>query len=332
VRELTIRRRRIADDEPCYVIAELGSNHQGSVNTAVEMVKAAVRAGASAVKLQKRENATLYAPWLLNKPYDHEHSFGQTYGEHRAWLEFGRREFLKVKHEATLHEIACFATAFDEESADFLEDLGAPAYKIASGGLTDVALLTYVAHKGQPMIVSTGGGTPDDIRRAVEWILPINPRLALLQCTASYPCAFNELDLRVIETLRQEYPDVVIGWSCHVHNLSMAMAAYALGARIIEVHFTLNRSMKGTDHGFSMEPATLTKLVKDLDRLHVALGDGEKHFYDSERAPISKMRRTWTGDRWQITGSTSSTSMAPSVTPSDATTPEPPPIPNASPS
>jgi sialic acid synthase len=302
VRELTIDGRRIGDDEKCYVIAELGSNHQGSLDTALNMIDAAALAGASAVKLQKRDNATLYSQAMLDRPYTGEQSFGATYGEHRAALELGWREYQSCRRLAQRRKVALFATAFDEPSADMLEKVPVPAYKIASGGLTDLALLEHVAKKRKPMIVSTGGGTLEDIDRAVQTILPINPQLALLHCTASYPAVFDEQNLRVIGTLRRRYPDLVIGWSCHVHNISTAMAAYALGARIIEVHFTLNRAMKGTDHAFSLEPASLRKMVKDLNSLRYALGDGEKRFYDSEKAPISKMRRVQTDKGLQITG------------------------------
>jgi N-acetylneuraminate synthase/sialic acid synthase len=327
MRELTIAGRRIADDAPCYVIAELGSNHQGQRDIALQMITAAKTAGVSAVKLQKRHNATLYTQDLLDRPYDNENSFGLTYGAHRAALEFKLGDFLACQSLAIAQGLPCFATAFDEESADFLESLNVPAYKIASGGLTDLDLLAHVARKGKPIILSTGGGTMDDIDRAVDAIWPLNTQLALLHCTASYPSTFEDLNLCVIETLRERYPLAVIGWSCHIHNLSMAMAAYALGARIIEVHFTLNRSMKGTDHAFSLEPATLTKMVKDLNRLQVALGDGVKRWLPSEVVPISKMRRTWTGHQWQIAGTpTSSTSTGLSVAPKAVTTTSPSPF------
>jgi sialic acid synthase len=317
VRELIINGRRIADDEKCYVIAELGSNHQGDVQTALDMVDAAALAGASAVKLQKRDTATLYSQAMLDRPYTGEQSFGATYGEHREALELGWSAFQACRRLAERRKVAMFATAFDEPSADMLDKVPVPAYKIASGGLTDTALLTHVAKKGKPIILSTGGGTLDDIDRAVATIRPINSQLALLHCTASYPAVFEEQNLRVIGTLRRRYPELVIGWSCHVHNISTAMAAYALGARIIEVHFTLNRAMKGTDHSFSLEPASLRKMVKDLNSLRLALGDGVKRWYDSEQAPISKMRRVMTPQGLRITGAlhSSSTWMALSATP-----------------
>ena len=179
-----------------------------------------------------------------------------------------------------------FATAFDMASADFLESLNVPAYKIASGDLKSVPLLKHVASFGKPMIVSTGGALLEDVQRAYDAIMPINPQLAILQCTAGYPAAFEELDLRVISTYRERFPDAVIGFSSHDNGIAMPVAAYMLGARIVEKHFTLNRAMKGTDHAFSLEPVGLRKMVRDLDRTFKAMGDGTKKVYDSERAPI----------------------------------------------
>jgi sialic acid synthase len=332
MRELTINGRKINDDEKCYVIAELGSNHQGDVQTALDMVDAAALAGASACKLQKRDNATLYSQAMLERPYTGEQSFGATYGEHRDALELDWSAFQVCRRLAERRKVALFATAFDESSADLLEKVPVPAYKIASGGLTDTALLEHVAKKGKPIILSTGGGTLADIDKAVETIRAVNQQLALLHCIASYPAVFEEQNLRVIGTLRRRYPDLVIGWSCHVHNISTAMAAYALGARIIEVHFTLNRAMKGTDHAFSLEPASLRKMVKDLNSLRLALGDGVKKWNDSEKGPISKMRRVETPQGLRITGAlrTSSTSTAPCVRPPAGTTLPQPPFPNVS--
>ena len=167
-----------------------------------------------------------------------------------------------------------------------------PAYKIASGDLKSVPLLKHVASFGKPMIVSTGGAQLEDVQRAYDAILPINPQLAILQCTAGYPAATEELDLRVISTYRERFPDAVIGFSSHDNGIVMPVAAYMLGARIVEKHFTLNRAMKGTDHAFSLEPVGLRKMVRDLDRTFKAMGDGTKKLYDSERAPIVKMGKS----------------------------------------
>jgi N-acetylneuraminate synthase/sialic acid synthase len=302
MRSLTIDGRTITDDGACYLIAEIGSNHGGDPRTAVRMIAAAAAAGADAVKFQKRDNATLYSAALLARPYDHEHSFGRTYGEHRENLEFEDREYERIAREARMQRVTWFATAFDEASADFLMCYDVPAFKIASGGLTDLALLRHVARFDLPIILSTGGGTWADVDRAVDVLTCAGVEFALLHCTAAYPAAFEDLNLRCIATMRDRYPDTVIGWSCHVHNLSMLMQAHAYGARILEVHFTLNRSSKGTDHAFALEPATLTKLRKDLDRARLAAGDGEKRWYESERQPIAKMRRIDTPDGLRITG------------------------------
>jgi sialic acid synthase len=304
VAELFIAGRRIADDEPPYVIAEVGHNHQGDLAIAQKMIRVASDCGADAVKFQKRDNATLYTAALLEQPYCNEASYGPTYGAHRAALEFETWQYQACLGEAHRVGIACFATAFDEPSADFLEALGVPAFKIHSGGLTDHALLAHVASFGKPIILSTGGGTAADIDRAVHDITAHTSQLALLHCTAAYPVRdFSELNLRCILTLRARYPEFVVGWSGHDSGIAMALVAYAFGARIIEKHFTLNRANKGTDHPWSLEPTGLTKLVRDLQRAYVALGDGVKRFYPSEKAPISKMRRTLQGDgRWQIDG------------------------------
>lgn len=302
-RTLTIDGVRIADDAPCYVIAEVGHNHGGSLETALEMVSAAAECGAHAVKFQKRENATLYSRALLEKPYENENSYGATYGAHRAVLEFGYTEFNHLLSAASSVYVSCFATAFDEPSADFIAQLGMPAIKIASGGVTDVPLLTHVAKLKIPIILSTGGATIKHVDRAVETIVKHHQDLAILHCTASYPVRnYEELNLKVIATYRQRYP-YVIGWSGHDPGIAMSVAAYSLGARIVEKHFTTNRSNKGTDHAFSLEPVGLRKLVRDLERTRLALGDGLKRYYKSEVAPISKMRRRPLPDgTMQITG------------------------------
>jgi sialic acid synthase len=289
---LKIGAREIGDQSPCYVIAEIGHNHQGSLDKARELFREAKLAGAHAVKLQKRDNRGLYTRAAFEKPYDNENSFGPTYGEHREFLEFGRKEYIELQAFARELGVDFFATAFDMTSADFLESLNVPAYKIASGDLKSLPLLRHVASFGKPMIVSTGGALLEDVERAYEAILSINPQLAILQCTAGYPAAFEELDLRVISTYREHFPEAVIGFSSHDNGIAMPVAAYMLGARIVEKHFTLNRAMKGTDHAFSLEPVGLRKMVRDLDRTFKAMGDGKKKLHDSERAPIAKMGKS----------------------------------------
>jgi sialic acid synthase len=289
MRQLIIGDRVISDDSDAYVIAEIGHNHQGSLKTAKELFQAAAVCGVDAGKLQKRDNRSLYTREMYDKPYDNENSFGATYGEHREALEFGKIEYEELQAESDRLGIAFFSTAFDFRSADFLAELNTSAYKIASGDLKNIPLLRHVARIGKPIIVSTGGGTMDDVQRAYETIMPINPRLCLMQCTCGYPAEFAELDLRVIATYREKFPEIVIGYSGHDNGIAMPLAAYMLGARIIEKHFTLNRAMKGTDHRFSLEPVGMKKMIRDLQRVRMALGDGRKKVYASEAGPVLKM-------------------------------------------
>jgi N-acetylneuraminate synthase/sialic acid synthase len=291
-RTLTIGTREIGDHTPCYVIAEIGHNHQGSLEKARELFREAKLAGAHAVKLQKRDNRGLYTRTAYDKPYDNENSFGATYGEHREFLEFGAKEYKALQAYASELGVDFFATAFDVASADFLAALDVPVFKIASGDLKSTPLLTHVARFGKPMVISTGGAVIEDVQRAYDTIAPINPQLAILQCTAGYPAAFEELDLRVIATYRERFPQAVIGFSSHDNGIAMPVAAYMLGARIVEKHFTLNRAMKGTDHAFSLEPVGLRKMVRDLDRTYKAMGNGQKKIYESERVPLTKMGKS----------------------------------------
>ena len=289
---ITIGQHEIGDHSKCYVIAEIGHNHQGSLDKARELFREAKLAGAHAVKLQKRDNRGLYTRAAYNRPYDNENSFGSTYGEHREFLEFGRNEYRELQRYAAELDVDFFATAFDFASADFLHRLDVPAYKIASGDLKTTPLLRYVASFGKPMILSTGGAVIDDVQRAYDAIMPINPQVAILQCTAGYPAAFEELDLGVISTFRERFPGAVIGFSSHDNGIAMPVAAYMLGARIVEKHFTLNRASKGTDHAFSLEPVGMRKMVRDLERTYKALGNGIKKIYESEKAPIIKMGKS----------------------------------------
>jgi N-acetylneuraminate synthase/sialic acid synthase len=280
----------VGGDE-CFVIAEVGHNHQGSLEQAKKLFAEAQRCGAHAIKLQKRENRTLYTREYYDKPYENENSFGPTYGEHRDALELSRDEYLELKTWSAEVGIIFFATAFDFASADFLADIDMPAYKIASGDLTNTPLLRYVAEIGKPVILSTGAGTLEDVERGYETMAAVNSQIGILQRTARYPAEWTELDLRVIETYRQLFPEAVVGYSGHDNGIAMALIAYVLGARIIEKHFTLNRALRGTDHAFSLEPQGLSKLVRDLNRARIALGDGTKRMYPTEVEASVKMRK-----------------------------------------
>jgi sialic acid synthase len=288
-RRMTIGNREITDTAECYTIAEIGHNHQGSIETAKRLFRVAEFCGADAVKLQKRDNRSLFTDELFNKPYENPNSFGVTYGAHREALEFGREEYRELQAYAAELGLDFFATAFDRPSVDFLEDLDVPCYKVASADIRNVPLLRHLAGTGKPIIISTGGATMQDIRRAYDVCRSGTPDVAILQCTAGYPAAWDELDLRVIETYRGSFPDAVVGLSSHDNGISIPLAAYMLGARVIEKHFTLNHAWKGTDHAFSLMPEGLRKLVRDLRRVPVALGDGVKRPLSVEEKPLEKM-------------------------------------------
>lgn len=289
MRELIVDGTTIGDDGPAYVIAEIGHNHQGDVGKAIALIRAAADCGVDAVKLQKRDNRALYTRSLYESPYDNENSFGPTYGAHREALELPDGAWPELLAVARESGVTLFATAFDERSADFLAALGVAAFKIASGDLRNTPLLRHVASFGLPMLLSTGGGAMADVERAVDATVQTNPRLAILQCTAAYPVDVEELNLRVITTYRERFPGHVIGLSDHHNGIAMALVASMLGARIVEKHFTLNHAWKGTDHAFSLMPDGMRRLVRDLRRVPLALGDGVKRPYPSEAGPLRKM-------------------------------------------
>jgi sialic acid synthase len=291
-RSLSIDGSLITDESDCYVIAEIGHNHQGSVGKCRELFRAAKECGADAVKLQKRDNRTLYTRAMYERPYDNENSFGPTYGAHREALEFGRAEYLDLQRYAAELGITFFATAFDLPSADFLAELDVPAYKLASGDIRNIPLIRHVARIGKPVILSTGGAALDDVHRAVDAVGEVNPQLGILQCTATYPTEPEQMNLRVIATLREVFPAAAVGLSDHYNGIAMAVAAYVLGGRIIEKHFTLNHTWRGTDHALSLEPVGMRKMIRDLRRARQALGDGVKRILPGEESAMVKMGKT----------------------------------------
>ena len=290
-RSFALGSRIISDGSDAYVIAEIGANHQGEREIALEMIRAAATAGVDAVKFQKRDNRRLFTRAGYDAPYENENSFGVTYGEHREALELSGDDYRAIKDEAARVGVDFFVTAFDIPSVDFLMELGVPAFKIASFDLTNTPLLEYVSQTTLPTIVSTGGGLQESVDHAVEIFSRAATPVSILQCTSGYPPSFSELNLSVITTFRERYPEITIGYSGHDSGIAMATLAFALGARIVEKHFTLNRAMRGTDHAFSLEPDGLRKMVRDLRRAREAMGDGIKNRYDSEVVPHQKLAK-----------------------------------------
>ena len=294
MRELVINGQRIADDEPPFVVAEIGHNHGGDLVKAWAMIVDAKANGASAVKFQTRSPKDVYQMRNVRGGYlyesDNPQWMDRVYGKHREKLEFSGDDWADFSIEAKRAGITFLSTPFDFKSADLLIKLGVPAFKIASGDATNTPLIKYVAATGKPVIVSTGGCTLDDVKRVYNTV--DHSQLALLQCSCVYPAPPEALNLRVIETYLREFPDVVIGLSTHSSEWQTSVAAYVLGARIFEHHFTLDRTWKGTDNAFSLTPPMLREFVDALETVRKALGGPKKVCTPIEKEPTKERRKS----------------------------------------
>jgi sialic acid synthase len=291
-RSMKIGNITIGDSSPCYVIAEIGQNHQGDLDLCQKIFREAAACGVQAVKLQKRSNRELFTKVAFDEVYNSENSFARTYGEHREFLEFNHDEFASLANFARELGVHFHCTAFDATSLDFLVELGVDAIKIASGDVVNMPLMERASNSGIALIVSTGAATFEDVAAAQKLLSQGRSPFALLQCTSAYPARFDELNLTVVQSYRNAFPDTVIGFSSHDNGTAMPLLAYALGARIIEKHFTVDRTLKGTDQAFSLSPSGMNRLCKDLNRAQAAMGDGAKVVYESELGPIRKQRKS----------------------------------------
>lgn len=250
-----------------FVIAELGCNHMGQAHTCRQMIEEAARCGADAVKLQKRDNRELFTKTAYGRDYRNELSYGPTYGAHREALEFGREEYEEFKQLAHDRGLRFIVTPFDLPSLAFCQDLGVDAYKLASSDVTNTPLARRVAAAGRPVFASTGGAEPADIRRLAQALDQETDNWAILHCVSRYPNRDEDLDLATIHTLKTMFPQRMVGFSSHHPGLLPCLLARHNGASVFEVHFTLNRGERGTDHGFSLEPRGLSTLCEDLRRV-----------------------------------------------------------------
>lgn len=269
------------------MIAEIGINHQGDVEIAKKLIDEAASGGANAVKFQKRSIRRILTQEGLDMPYENRNSFGKTYGEHKLALELSEADYAELFNYANDRNVDFIASGWDEESINFLDQLGVPFYKMASADLTNIPLLIHTAQKGKPMILSTGMADMSMVETAVKTIEPYGVDLAILQCTSTYPSVFEEINLRVLKTFETTFPNAVIGYSGHELGIAITEAAVALGAKIVERHFTLDRTMKGGDHAASLEPGGFSKLVRDIRHIEAAMGGSQKQVQESE-APIFK--------------------------------------------
>lgn len=286
-RTVRIGNRLVGEGQPCFVIAEIGINHNGDLQLAKRLIDAAKDCGADAVKFQKRTVEVVYTPEELARP--RESPFGTTNGALKHGLEFGYEQYREIDAYCRGKGILWFASCWDEASVDFLEQFSPPCYKIASACLTDDRLLRHHHKMGRPVIMSTGMSTMDQIRHAAR-VLDTDD-LILLHCTSTYPSTPEELNLKTIRTLMTEFPNHPIGYSGHEVGLQTSVAAAALGACVVERHITLDRAMWGSDHAASVEPQGFQRMVRDIRAVEAALGDGVKRVYEGERPIMSKLRR-----------------------------------------
>lgn len=280
--------RVIGHGQPGFLIAEIGINHNGSLDIALKLMEEAAKAGFDAVKFQKRtpEICTPRDQWdiMRDTPWGR-----MRYIDYRYKVEFGEAEYAAIDKFAQEHHITWFASCWDEPSVDFLEQFDVALYKAASASLTDIDLLKKKKATGKPLIISTGMSTMEEITSAVNQIGTDN--LLIAHATSAYPCTVNELNLRMIHTLQHLYPEVPIGYSGHETGLAPTLAAVAMGACFVERHVTLDRAMWGSDQAASVEPGGMARLVRDIRDIEAALGDGVKKVYDSEVGQRQKLRR-----------------------------------------
>lgn len=285
---VTIGSRTIGAGHPTYVIAEIGLNHNGDVEIAKQLIDVARRAGVDAVKFQKRTPEIATPAHMRDVP--RETPWGtMSYLEYRYRVEFDREQYVEIGDYATMSGLDWFASPWDIPSVHFLEDLGVVAHKVASASLTDTEMLETLRATGKPIILSTGMSTLEQIDRAVSVLGTEN--LILLHATSTYPMEAEEANLRVIPALRERFAGVPVGYSGHERGLQISLAAVALGAVAVERHITLDRTMWGSDHSASLEPAGLEHLVRDIRVIEEALGDGVKRVFPGELAPMAKLRR-----------------------------------------
>lgn len=287
-RAVNIGERIVGDGQPAFIIAEIGINHNASMDIAKKLIDGAKLAGADAVKFQKRTPEICVPKDQWEKERDTP--WGRmTYIEYRHKMEFTKEQFEDIVDYCNQKDIIWFASCWDEEAVDFIESYNPLVYKIASASLTDIPLLKKHKEQNKPIIASTGMSTMNEIVNAIDVFGTDN--LMIMHSTSTYPCPLEELNLRMVQTLMKEYPGVPIGYSGHETGLAPTQAAVALGAALVERHITLDRAMWGSDQAASVEIGGFMKLVSNIRDIEKALGDGVKKVYDSEKPIREKLRR-----------------------------------------
>ncbi len=278
--------RTVGAGNPCYVVAEIGINHNGDMNIAKKLIDVAAASGCNAVKFQKRTVDVVYSAAELARV--RESPFGNTNGELKRALEFGKEQYAQIDSHCRKVGMTWFASPWDEASVDFLEEFGVPCHKVASASLTDDRLLRHIRATNKPVILSTGMSTLAQVDHAVE-VLGMKD-LIVLHATSTYPANYDELNLKVIPVLAQRYK-VPVGYSGHETGIASSVASVALGASMVERHLTLDRAMWGSDQAASLEPNGMQRLVRDIRLVETSFGDGQKRLLDREKPIMEKLRR-----------------------------------------
>ncbi len=276
----------IGDGYPCFIIAEIGINHNGSIDLAKKMIDIAVTTGCDAVKFQKRTVDIVYSKEELAK--ERQSIFGNTNGDLKRGLEFNKEDYIEIDKYCREKGILWFASCWDEQSVDFIEQFDVPCYKIASASLTDDNLLRHTRAKGKPILLSTGMSTVEEIEHAISILGEKD--LVIYHCTSTYPTNANEANLNVILEFKKRY-NCPIGYSGHERGVTPSILAVALGANSVERHITVDRTNWGSDQAASLEMAGLYHMVRDIRQVPLLLGDGKKIVYNSEKPIIEKLRR-----------------------------------------
>jgi N-acetylneuraminate synthase len=281
-----IGNKQLGQGQPCYVIAEIGINHNGDIDLAKRLISVAVAAGCDAVKFQKRTVEIVYTEKELATP--RANPFGETNGDLKRGLEFGEEDFAEISSFCKQVKIDWFVSPWDEKSVDFIEPFNIPVYKVASASLTDDHLLRHIRATGKPVIASTGMSTYAEIDHAVEVLGKDN--LILMHTTSTYPAKYEQLNLRAIPAMAERY-GVPIGYSGHETGIPTSVAAAVLGACCVERHITMDRAMWGSDQAASLEPNGISRLVRDIRLVEQSMGDGVKRVYEEEIPVMKKLRR-----------------------------------------
>ncbi|HVW95389.1 MAG TPA: N-acetylneuraminate synthase family protein [Mucilaginibacter sp.] len=290
---------KIGPGQPCYIIAEIGINHNGDLEIAKKLIDEAVAAKASAVKFQKRtpEICVPKDQWevMRDTPWGR-----MSYIDYKRKTEFGVAEYATIDQYCKKQGIDWFVSTWDVDSVDFMEHFDTPLYKLASASLTDFPLINKILLTGKPLMLSTGMSTNKEIDAAVKLVHDFDPNYPLMiaHSTSAYPCKPEELNLKMIQTLEHKFPGIPVGYSGHETGLATTVAAVSLGATFVERHFTLDRAMWGSDHAASVEPQGFQRLVRDIRDVETATGDGIKRVYESELGPMKRLR-VYIGDEYK---------------------------------